>query len=544
MVKKCYLVFVSFCALSLNAQTAYETRQVSEPWSNSGITTIVGELLVLLSFDGGFRYQRSDGSKIWSNQDQFANKTIPYDTGQWNVGQKLYAWLGAGNDDSSLPVLAEFTITRVQQNTFLEDADYDIRMEIDDVSLNGGSSLQFNYPDSLEDIEFSTNPNWLSPQLTDSELEQLGLLHGGGSDDNTGGGGSTDDNTNEGNSGGSTGDGNSSSTGLVDTDDDVPMLTQIYERLATLDKDANQYMDTDTNSLISILNELSDTRGNIEQQSRNLGEQVKLSDIEYNTRSLREIRGQIVDENGSREANLADIVNAINGQNVETDFNSTSITTDQEDELRDKANALAENTIQALPNIQNPNADMGIFDWNFGKGISSYNLLDMGTSTGFSLPSVTEAGGFIKKFLTWVVVFIYVFAVKNYVLQVLRDLTKQVDTSPVTNYSVLGNSVGAIAVKASKTVIVLGTITLVLVTLTTATIEGQLMGDTLTGFESLSEFLSVLSGEGHFMSDALTWLAVFVPVYTIFTSVTTFYATKMLVSIEILLMNQFARIAS
>ena len=54
--------------------------QVTISWTNSGYTLSVGEILTIVRFnaDGGVLYTRADGTKIWSNQEQFQQRTIYY----------------------------------------------------------------------------------------------------------------------------------------------------------------------------------------------------------------------------------------------------------------------------------------------------------------------------------------------------------------------------------------------------------------------------------------------------------------------------------
>ena len=158
-----------------------------------------------------------------------------------------------------------------------------------------------------------------------------------------------------------------------------------------------------------------------------------------------------------------------------------------------------------------------MISWDFGKGTESFDLLNMGDKTSLgNIPKLTDVLGWIKVFLGWVVSFIYVYAMKNQGMKILEDMPKYQTSSTVTNYSVLGNSVGALVAKGVQVALIIGFITIIGQNLLVVNNETTLMGDTSTGFSTLDAlFQSLASGYG-FMSESLKWLLLIIPMGTIF----------------------------
>ena len=73
-----YPVYLYEFGLSQYHTHNFGDRIVTGNWENGGNTSIIGEFLTVLQTqdNGGRQYQRADGSKIWSSENQFNNLTI------------------------------------------------------------------------------------------------------------------------------------------------------------------------------------------------------------------------------------------------------------------------------------------------------------------------------------------------------------------------------------------------------------------------------------------------------------------------------------
>ena len=129
------------------------------------------------------------------------------------------------------------------------------------------------------------------------------------------------------------------------------------------------------------------------------------------------------------------------------------------------------------------------------------------------------------------------FALKHEVLKVLGDMPKYVTVAPVTNYSIMGNSVGALQIKTASLVIAGTAVLAILTTLGTAINEAGFLQN-LAGFGTLVGFFNSLTSSAGFMGEALKWLNVFIPLTTISTAIMTYYMTILMIKLEMIAITE------
>ena len=333
--------------------------------------------------------------------------------------------------------------------------------------------------------------------------------------------------------------GNSSPTPVggtkVDTDDDVPMLTEIKAVLKGYETKLDKIAQEETQEKIelaikSISNDINATRGDI--TDGNSTRKATLADI-YG--SIKDIQGVIeIPETGYTKATtLADLHNQLvqlnEGNRSQEDLTSEQIAKAKEDtdEASNVITQLAESYVpMSVDDISAPETSV-MLDWDFGNGLESFDLLNMSDKFHGSYASVETAGGYIKKFLGWVVAFLFILAMKNAGLNVLEEIPKFTTSAPVTNWSILGNSAGALVAKSTYLAIAVAFIGIIGTNLAIITDEAQLLGDIGSGFSSIGNALSALASGQGFMSESFKWLTIFVPVTSIFTTIGSYYGFKL-----------------
>lgn len=320
----------------------------------------------------------------------------------------------------------------------------------------------------------------------------------------------------------------------VDRDNDVPTLIMIWRRQA------------------EIFAKEKDQRGKLISVVQGLQAEVQASRGTITIPSL--------EENGTeyeRNATLADIVEAIKGIDGYNPDNDRNLT--QEKEIFDSNLTVAttNNDIQEIiDNVEDDfkgDVDLGSFveksdtsimiEWDFlGQGTDSFNLADISQYTGINVPSLSDVFGFIKTFLTVAIFCLYLFAVKNMAIQAFQNLIKSVESNPVTNYSVFGNSIPAVAVKAAKTIIVGAILANIYLTLLVAQNDAGIMDSVGSG--ALSGLINdLITGYG-FMSESLSWATLIIPFATISMCVSTYWMNKFAIYTAMFMMSRGARVIS
>lgn len=531
-------VALSICSLSANAQVG-EIREVIESWENGGKNTVVGELLTVLSVSGGYRYERSDGSTIWSNASQYNNKTILYGTAPPGDGS------GTGGDSNGSTGGTTTTTTTTDGDVSVTVNVTTPEVNIPEVDLTEITSLisQLDINDDYDELlsivqVLETNSDYLTTeqkqQLIDINQKLLEIKQNLTSD-------LSDLQT-------------KSQKNLdyleelnatyyqLDRDNDVPMLTKIFDELEILEEKNNQ-------NLINIYDRQEDIAGSIADRETEIMRMAEIADIETSLRiietEVKELRGEYIDENGTQTgeyATLKDIVDAVNrlgADDNQSDFNATQQDTDT------ALAGLSDIETGLDVNIAAATAQTDLFiDWDFGKGLQSYNLFDIGSSTGVALPSLSDIASYIKNFLLIVTTFIFFFAMKSILAETLQTIVRSNESNAVTNYSAFGTSVGALVVKAAKTGIFVVAIVGIIVTLNTATSEAGIMGASGTGQGSLTDLISSTAAGNGFMETSWGWFLLFVPLVTILSCVGTYYSTRVGLLITIFVMNRSMRTAS
>lgn len=531
-------VALSICSLSANAQVG-EIREVIESWENGGKNTVVGELLTVLSVSGGYRYERSDGSTIWSNASQYNNKTILYGTAPPGDGS------GTGGDSNGSTGGTTTTTTTTDGDVSVTVNVTTPEVNIPEVDLTEITSLisQLDTNDDYDELlsivqVLETNSDYLTTeqkqQLIDINQKLLEIKQNLTSD-------LSDLQT-------------KSQKNLdyleelnatyyqLDRDNDVPMLTKIFDELEILEEKNNQ-------NLINIYDRQEDIAGSIADRETEIMRMAEIADIETSLRiietEVKELRGEYIDENGTQTgeyATLKDIVDAVNrlgADDNQSDFNATQQDTDT------ALAGLSDIETGLDVNIAAATAQTDLFiDWDFGKGLQSYNLFDIGSSTGVALPSLSDIASYIKNFLLIVTTFIFFFAMKSILAETLQTIVRSNESNAVTNYSAFGTSVGALVVKAAKTGIFVVAIVGIIVTLNTATSEAGIMGASGTGQGSLTDLISSTAAGNGFMETSWGWFLLFVPLATILSCVGTYYSTRVGLLITIFVMNRSMRTAS
>lgn len=332
--------------------------------------------------------------------------------------------------------------------------------------------------------------------------------------------------------------------GRVDTDDDVPMLTEIKAVLEGYKEKLEQL--AEQKQLLALRSDLNSTRGDLTD-----GNQTRKATLADIAKRVSDIQGNIyIEGQGTKRTQLSDLYQELvklNDGNV-TENNVTEVTEEtliaQKNEVDDATDAfdeLGENVEISIPSEITESDASVMLTWKFLEGDKSFDLLNIADASGINIPSLKTSASYIKKFLGWVIAFLFVLAMKNAGLKVLEDIPKFTTSAPVTNWSILGNSAGALVAKSTYLVILVAFIGILATNLTIINDESQLLGQTSLGFSLIGPGLAELvSGHG-FMSSALKYLALFVPIASIFSTIATFYTFKfttwILINVQVMSMR-------
>ena len=359
---------------------------------------------------------------------------------------------------------------------------------------------------------------------------------------------------------------------LIDQDNDVPMLTNIYDRLATLDQDS------DASNLLNIANQIIDTRGLMQLERRDIGEQTRLSDIEYNLRQLeleqKAIRGEILDENGSTTGQfttLTDVVNAINSQGSDTNvsFDPASQGNSQQAEYSEQYTALS-NSAKKAPTVnlgQSPGFMDAPAEFTLKGNSVKLALLDPSASYGSLytaklaevLPSRSEIFLFIKRAILIIIFGLYYYYNYRLLFATTDTLIKSNESNTVSNYSIFGVNIGGPALKSVKLGVWalfaggIGFTTIVGLADSGITFDlgandqGMITGDSANTsiVESIAIMLATnLAGIADWANASVSLFLDVFPLTTMVSAVTTYYANSLLIYGAIFAMNRASRTAS
>lgn len=506
MVRTLLLLFV---ASSLSAQVG-EIRQVTESWENGGKNTVVGELLTVLSVTGGYRYERSNGDTIWSNASQFNNKTILYGTappvdpndsgssdnnGSSGSGGTTTTTTTQDGDVSvtvnvttpevNIPEVDLTEITSLISQLDTND-DYDELVSIVGVLENNYDYLTTDQQQQLVDlnnklIEIRDNLTLDLNDIKTKSQKNLDYLE------------------------------ELNATYLeLDRDNDLPMLTQIYDKIFILEEKNNE-------NLINIYDRQLDIAGEISDRETELTRMTEFADIENSLRILEtEVlaqRGTLFDENGSeRLATLADIVNAINGENNET---NASIEPDEGfDDIDDQKDETDAQVTALLENYKS-NAELTL-----PRGTDAPTKLEMGAGqyTFYVDPfqNLSSHGSLLSNVIDWSEVTKWVSLMVGLVCgviwfqacaracwELLGDLMKSEKSANVTDLTVAGTSIGTLILKRIKRAIVASLLgssgVLFIFVLLESGFEITLVSGLLsaTSIQELSDAVSAQAGQIH-----------------------------------------------
>ena len=298
-------------------------------------------------------------------------------------------------------------------------------------------------------------------------------------------------------------------TNQVDQDNDVPTLLSIRYKMEQLEKETRGFRKKVNNLQVDENNE---TFYDIES----LNSETTLADIhtELQKLVLHQERSVTKDE---------DILETI------------------EEKGEDFSSLISENWQEKIDEFGSPIMDevadpvnSAMINFNAGSRNFSFDLFNTDHE---AVPSVMKAGEYIKKVCIFVVCMIFLFALKHEVLKVLGDMPKYVTVAPVTNYSIMGNSVGALQIKTASLVIAGTAVLAILTTLGTAINEAGFLQN-LAGFGTLVGFFNSLTSSAGFMGEALKWLNVFIPLTTISTAIMTYYMTILMIKLEMIAITE------
>lgn len=574
-----YLSILILLSSSLYGQNVGESRRVIQSWENGGRNAIIGELLEIVQIvdSGGIKYSRSDGSFIWSSPLQYSTRTETY-TDQSAVGTIAYNWFfnDTGSTYYGIPAGEYYQVsgivTRVDPtygtgesgaiitgNTYVISWYYP---NTTDVSSSAG------YMDVNEDIQFSFSQDWDPHNQNDA-----GTDHGSGDDQNDSNQSDVvdDDTVDSGET--DTGGSDSSSSSSGDQDNDVPMLTNIYNRLAELDSD------DDNQNLENIWNRQANIAGQIEDIDDYSVRMTELADIEKSLRRIEtkilETRGEFIDENGTKTGNYAslkDVVDAISGvpeMNATGGIDFSGISNDRQTSISSDFQTIADKTKKTInPNLTGGRP--GFMDAPMeltilGKSVK-YMPLNPSNSYGSQytrkleqvLPDRNDIFTFIRRAILIVVFALYYFANYKLLFTSTDTLIKSNESNTVSSYTIFGINIGGGVLKGLKfgvwATFIGGIGFTTMMGLADSGIDFSL--DAVDAAIALADpdadmidqivslFVVWIAGISEWAYASVSMFLSIVPIVTITSALTTYYFNKTLIYGSILAMNRANRAAS
>lgn len=326
-----------------------------------------------------------------------------------------------------------------------------------------------------------------------------------------------------------------SSTGL-DQDNDVPMLTNIYNRLAELDQDNDVPTLQAIHDRMKVLNE--DTRGlrfNVENNQTS-SEYTTLRDLHI---ELQKIRMQTADINKT----LIDSVAKDMASNV----------SESQSEIADSMASLESKLQNSEVKISAPSKEHSSAFIDVPQVLQKTlkrSTIDLFNADGsLPIPKLADMAKFVSLVIGLVAVFIYSQAIKKLLDRTLEIMISANESNTVTNYSLLGNSVGALSVKAIKTGLTFTLVMSVLVAITAVfaeTFDFTAGGITTTGSSEgiITQISDKLVSFGIWSEMAMYWFFKFVPIISILYMIFQYWLASFGVKGLIFAQNRAIRVAS
>ena len=269
---------------------------------------------------------------------------------------------------------------------------------------------------------------------------------------------------------------------------------------------------------------------------------------------LKALQGDLLDGNGSptgEKATLADIVRAIKGEDRNDTLNRDNASTEQQ--MEELELAYTDNLNSDKGTIPTKAASFGKFNWNVSttpNNETQFDLMDMTASlgSGLNIPTVEEAGVWIKRVIVAIAFFIYFMATYNMGIETIKLLTYSSESNPVSNYAVLGNSAGTAVIMAGKITVIVAMIGFIAVALATSISDCNINfdGASYTYGSVTNVAMATIGGsdvhEGFRMS--VHYLDVLLPIDSILQMSIQYLIQRMGIFIGLLTFNRALRLAS
>ena len=309
-------------------------------------------------------------------------------------------------------------------------------------------------------------------------------------------------------------------SGLGDQDNDVPMLTNIYDRIKilnedirgereiiTFNEDGSFYFSKDTNS--SGYTTLSDIHKELQKANS--------STQEYGSEDVE-------DSISTEKSTMSSAIKSV-------EDNLPSINTIEKISLQHNTAYIP------IPDIIQPYL-----------GASTINLFDVGETLNVDIPSFADIAKFVSLIIGLIALYYYSQAIMKLLSRTIEVMIMANESNAVTNYSILGNSVGAITVKGVKVALGLGAILSVFAMLTSVVVESVGIGSNEVTLGSLGNFFNTITnliiGIGAFSAIAIYWFSEFVPYVSIILMFSNLAIIRFTILVLMLFSNRAMRVAS
>ena len=311
-----------------------------------------------------------------------------------------------------------------------------------------------------------------------------------------------------------------------DMDNDVPTLISIREKMEALEKETRGYK-------MLVKSTYVDENNVTQFETESTQKETTLSNIHEELQKL-----VVLQTNQKEDTFLADSI----AENKEHNEN-------KQEEVKESFNfeELTDMTSYSDRGTKADDLVSGLIYMDTPYKTFEINLWDAGDA--FGIPTFQYFADRISNAVLVVVLLIYLFAMKEFTLNVLRDLPKHAPTAPVTNVGggdLFGLPfIGTISLKTASVIIASTTLIAIGGTLVVAHIDVKGDLDILIGHQTVGEAIRYLiSDSGGFMSEAYKFLELLLPIATIISAVSTYFGTRLLVYIELIVLRSFQRVAS
>lgn len=308
-------------------------------------------------------------------------------------------------------------------------------------------------------------------------------------------------------------------TGIVDSDNDVPTLISIRETMADLSRQqrgTRKTLSIDENGTL-ITNEESDTL-------------VTLSDLHQELQKL----------NLSESDSLTDDI--------------TSETESKASSAESEITQIFDNVVENIPTLElpQPTGDFENYYVDIPEaliqyaGTSTINILNPAeTFPQFPIPSLSTIASFVSLVIGLFAVYVYSHAMLKLAEHTMDAWVTANESNAVTNYSLFGNSVGAIGVKAIKASITLGAILASLTALAAVIVESVgIHGFSGSPTSVFDDIKNALIASAPFVEFALFWFFKLAPFISMIGMFGQYWGSVFLLKGITLISNRTARIAS